>query len=98
MWSENEETDTRSRKRELRETGGGDSVNYDHSLGQMLHEQPEDLSISLWELVDQAVDGLVARLGTVSLCSERVVHKRLQGVPNTPHTKYIYTPSSFDLF
>lgn len=78
---------TQGAGRELRETGGGDSANYDHSLGQMLHKQPEDLSISLWELVNQAVDGLDARLRTVPLCLERVVYKRLQGVPNTLHSK-----------
>lgn len=35
----------------------------------MLHKQPEDLSIPLREFVDQAVDGLDARLGTTALCS-----------------------------
>lgn len=48
MWSENEETDRKSRKRKLREGGGGEWMNYDHSLGQMLHKQPQDLSIPLW--------------------------------------------------
>lgn len=44
MWSENQETD---RKKKSPEGGGGHGLNCDpgttkHSLGQMLHKQPED--------------------------------------------------------
>lgn len=45
--------------------------NSEHSLGQMLHKQPEDLSITLWQFVHQAVDGLDARFWTLALCLKR---------------------------
>lgn len=64
------------KSRELREQGGkwrGDSMhfgqrNYEYTLGQMLHKQPEDLPVPLWQFVHQAVDGLDARLWTFALC------------------------------
>lgn len=42
-----ERGDRHEEMRENWERGGGDWVNYDHSLGQMLHEKPEDLSVPL---------------------------------------------------
>lgn len=81
MWSENEETDRQAdASSELGEDA--DCMNYDHygdgnhSLGQMLHKQPEDLSILLWQLVDQAVDGLDTRLWTAALCRKEKKKKR----------------------
>lgn len=54
MWSENEETDMekwRAKRVGWEEEGGGsmhfDQRNYEYTLGQMLHKQPEDLSIPL---------------------------------------------------
>lgn len=56
MWSENEETDRKSRKRELTERGGGDWVNYDQGtmnthLARCFISSPRTcrfLSGSLW--------------------------------------------------
>lgn len=74
MWSENEETDMeKQRAKRVREGSGGGCMNYDqrnyeYTLGQMLHKQPEDLSIPLRQFVHQAVDGQDARLWTFALC------------------------------
>ena len=58
MWSEKQETDRRRRPK----------LRPKHSLGQMLHEEPQDLSIFLGQFVHQAVDCLDARLWTPALC------------------------------